>query len=50
VATAAAETIASALTSSQNHAAESGSKRAGAPCHQSRVLAVETNTSHHSRI
>jgi len=39
------ETIASPLTSSQNHAAESGSKRAGAPCHQSRVLEVETNTS-----
>ena len=41
----AAETIASPPTSSQNHAAESGSKRAGAPCHQSQVLAVETNTS-----
>jgi len=32
-------------TSSQNHAAENGSKRAGALCHQLRVLAVETNTS-----
>ena len=41
----AAETIASPMTSSQIHAAESGSKRAGAPCHKSRVLAVETNTS-----
>ena len=44
----AAEMIASPLTSSQNHAApaaERGSKRAGAPCHHSRGLAIETNTS-----